>query len=310
MIFVYLFFLCIRRIQVIYCIVLLVYLYSTVGSREQIFGAASVILTLFNEIELNSDTTTITMNTMILLNSRPCFKFNKPFVINTPPSSFQIIELKRNFKFKSDYRKSSCKAVFSDDAPFAAAIGACMLTSLVFPIPVATEEDEESAITSTDTRLAVMGIMSFIPYFNWLSWIFAWIDTGNRRYAIYSLVYLAPYIKSNLSISPEESWLPIASILFCIVHIQLEASIKNGDIQGFQLFKNVMDQQSSSTRNEGRLSRNQEMSKGSKNEKKNLPSAEEQSRDIGGWEDSQGPLEYKQRLNDSIDDDDEKRSKH
>ncbi|KAK7281564.1 hypothetical protein RIF29_09669 [Crotalaria pallida] len=25
---------------------------------------------------------------------------------------------------------------------------------------------------------------------------------------------------TNLSLSPEESWLPIASILFCIVHIQ------------------------------------------------------------------------------------------
>ncbi|KAL5098720.1 hypothetical protein RYX36_003047 [Vicia faba] len=248
-------------------------------------------------------------STMILLHSRPCFKFNKPFLINSP-SSFQIIELKRNFKFKSDYRKSSCKAVFSDDAPFAAAIGACMLTSLVFPIPVATEEDEESGITSTDTRLGVMGIMSFIPYFNWLSWIFALIDTGNRRYAIYSLVYLAPYLRSNLSISPEESWLPIASILFCIVHIQLEASIKNGDIQGFQLFNKIMDQQSSGAKKKGRLNRYQDMSKVSKNEKKNLLSAEEQSRDVGGWEDSERPLEYKQRLNDSIDDDDEKKSKH
>lgn len=185
-----------------------------------------------------------------------------------------------------------------------------MLTSFILPVPVATEEEEESSLTSTDTRLAVMGIISFIPYFNWLSWVFAWLDTGNRRYAVYSLVYLAPYLRSNLSISPEDSWLPIASILFCIVHIQLEASIRNGDVQGFQLFRNVMDQQSSSSKKKGRLNRHQEMSKGSKNEKKNLLSAEEQSRDIGGWEDSQRPAEYQQHLHDTIDGDSEDKSKH
>ncbi|WJX60149.1 hypothetical protein P8452_45385 [Trifolium repens] len=246
-------------------------------------------------------------STMILFDSRSCFKF-KPFLTNSP-SSF-VIKHKPNFKFKNDHRKSSCKAVFADDAPFAAAIGACMLTSLVLPVPVATEEEEKSAITSTDTRLAVMGIMSFIPYFNWLSWVFAWLDTGNRRYGVYSLVYLAPYLRSNLSISPEDSWLPIASILFCIVHIQLEASLRNGDIQGFQLFRNVLDQQSSSTKKKDRLNRHQEMSKGSKNENKNLPTAEEQSRDIRGWEDSQRPLEHQQRLNDVIDGDDEEMNKH
>ncbi|GAU18955.1 hypothetical protein TSUD_229450 [Trifolium subterraneum] len=238
---------------------------------------------------------------MILFNSCPCFKF-KPYLTNSP-SSF-VIKHKPNFKFKSDHRKISCKAVFFDDAPFAAAIGACMLTSLIFPVSVATEEEEESAITSTDTRLAVMGIMSFIPFFNWLSWVFAWLDTGNRRYAVYSLVYLAPYLRSNLSISPEDSWLPIASILFCIVHIQLEASLRNGDIQGFQLFRNVLNQQSSSRKKKkGHLNRHQEMSKGSKNEK-------EDSRDIRGWEDSQSPLEHQQHLNDIIDGDDEERNKH
>lgn len=248
-------------------------------------------------------------STMILFDSRPCFKFK--FKPNSPPSSFGNIKLKRNFKFNRDHhRQSSCKAVFADDAPFAAAIGACMLTSLILPVPVTTEDEEESSLTSTDTRLAVMGIMSFIPYFNWLSWVFAWLDTGNRRYAAYSLVYLAPYLRSNLSISPEDSWLPIASILFCIVHIQLEASIRNGDIQGFRLFRNVMDQQSSSTKKKERLNRHQEMSKGRKNEKKNLLSAEEQSRDIGGWEDSQRPVEYQQRLHDTIDGDSEDKSKH
>ncbi|KAF9685982.1 hypothetical protein SADUNF_Sadunf03G0111200 [Salix dunnii] len=131
-----------------------------------------------------------------------------------------------------------CRAALSDDTPFAVAIGVCMLSSLLLPNTVTKDEEEEndSGITTTDTRIAVMGIISFIPYFNWLSWVFAWLDTGKRRYAIYSLVYLAPYLRSNLSLSPEDSWLPIASIIFGIVHVQLEASIKNGDIQGFQLF--------------------------------------------------------------------------
>lgn len=120
------------------------------------------------------------------------------------------------------------------------AIGACILNSLIFPVTTPPEADDaEALIDSTDTRFAVMGIISFIPYFNWMSWVFAWLDTGNRRYAVYAVVYLAPYLRSNLSISPEDSWLPITSILLCIAHIQLEAGIKNGDIQGFPLFSNV-----------------------------------------------------------------------
>eukprot|EP00252_Welwitschia_mirabilis_P000219 TRINITY_DN10206_c0_g1_i1.p1 TRINITY_DN10206_c0_g1~~TRINITY_DN10206_c0_g1_i1.p1 ORF type:complete len:218 (-),score=37.74 TRINITY_DN10206_c0_g1_i1:335-892(-) len=87
-----------------------------------------------------------------------------------------------------------------------------------------------------DMRFAAMGIISFIPFFNWLSWVFAWLDTGRQRYLVYALVYLAPYINSELSLSPEDSWLPIASILACILHIQLEISIKNGELQDFQLF--------------------------------------------------------------------------
>ncbi|KAF3522530.1 hypothetical protein F2Q69_00048794 [Brassica cretica] len=77
----------------------------------------------------------------------------------------------------------------------------------------------------------MMGIISFIPYFNWLSWVFAWLDTRKTRYAVYAFVYLLPYLSSNLSISPEESWLPITSIVLGIIHVQLEASIANGDVQ-------------------------------------------------------------------------------
>lgn len=63
-----------------------------------------------------------------------------------------------------------CRAELSHDAPFAAAIGACVLNSLIFSIPSGGADDEDGggAIDSTDARFAVMGIISFIPYFNWL----------------------------------------------------------------------------------------------------------------------------------------------
>ncbi|KAF5753452.1 hypothetical protein HanRHA438_Chr17g0790851 [Helianthus annuus] len=135
-------------------------------------------------------------------------------------------------------RRIRCKAVLLHDAPFAGAIGACVLNSLTSPPPVGPNdnEDDDSMINSSDARFAVMGIISFIPYFNWMSWVFALMDTGDKRYAAYAIVYLAPYIRSNLSLLPDESWLPIASILVGILHVQLEASIKNGDIKNFPLF--------------------------------------------------------------------------
>lgn len=136
-----------------------------------------------------------------------------------------------------------CRAELVQDAPFAAAIGACIVTSLVSTISPSDPDDNEGgggsgggALDSTDTRFALMGIISFIPYFNWMSWVFAWLDSGKQRYLVYAVVYLAPYLRTNLSLSPEESWLPIASILLCIIHVQLEASIRNGDIDGIQFF--------------------------------------------------------------------------
>lgn len=67
----------------------------------------------------------------------------------------------------------SCRAELSPDAPLAAAIGACVLSSLVLPASAGSgggddEEDDGAAVGSADARFAVMGIVSFIPYFNWL----------------------------------------------------------------------------------------------------------------------------------------------
>ncbi|KAL4570608.1 hypothetical protein LXL04_026266 [Taraxacum kok-saghyz] len=176
-------------------------------------------------------------------------------------------------------RNGRCSAQLPHDAPFVAAIGACVLNSLVFPLPVSPNDDEDSdsVIDSADARFAVMGIISFIPYFNWMSWVFAWMDTGDKRYAVYALVYLAPYLRTNLSLSPDESWLPIASILLCILHIQLEASIKNGDLQGFQLFKKAL--RNKSLEKDGRIS-----DQGRREDEQKLPSSYDESRNmISGW---------------------------
>ncbi|KFK32981.1 hypothetical protein AALP_AA6G314100 [Arabis alpina] len=178
--------------------------------------------------------------------------YTKSRLLSSSSSSFPLAYqplLRNNNRNKLLCRKSErviCRVEFLQDAPLATAIGGCILSSFVFPVAKRVddeEEEENSAIVSTDMRLAAMGIISFIPYFNWLSWIFAWLDTGKSRYAVYALVYLLPYLSSNLSISPEESWLPITSIVLGIIHVQLEASIANGDIQTLGLFSNTSEDQ-------------------------------------------------------------------
>ncbi|KAL7167809.1 hypothetical protein ACSBR2_038294 [Camellia fascicularis] len=212
------------------------------------------------------------------------------------PSLISILKPPKKPYLRRTRNGTCCRAEFSQDAPFAVAIGACILNSVVFPITSGPDDDDQgdSLIDSTDARFAVMGIMSFIPFFNWLSWVFAWLDTGKRRYVVYSLVYLAPYLRSNLSLSPEESWLPIASIFFCIIHIQLEASIKNGDFQGFKLFSEVSKNLSSVTRKkETHLKHDERVSEeGRAKDYMNLPSAQEESRnEIRGWGVPQKPFQ-------------------
>lgn len=174
-------------------------------------------------------------------------------------------------------------------------MGACVLNSLAFPLPVGPNdnEDGESVIESADARFAVMGIISFIPYFNWMSWVFAWMDTMDKRYAVYAAVYLAPYLRTKLSLSPDESWLPITSILLCILHIQLEASIKNGDLQDFPLFKGKKDTTISQ----------QETRK----DEQNLPSASDESiNKIRNWGIPKKPA----RQADHLDEEGEEQKKH
>ncbi|CAO2837778.1 unnamed protein product [Amaranthus hypochondriacus] len=180
------------------------------------------------------------MPLILPLSSPPSLSLSSPFL---PKLNYfhnhggQLRYQKLNSKHKKLHlrRTGICKAELQQDAPFAIAIGACMLNSLLFTGigESLSEDDEDGVIGATDARFSVMTIISLIPYFNWLSWIFALMDTGKRRYAVYAIVYLAPYLRTNLSLSPEESWLPIASIVLCIVHIQLEASINSGDFDTF-----------------------------------------------------------------------------
>ncbi|XP_021757747.1 uncharacterized protein LOC110722761 isoform X2 [Chenopodium quinoa] len=175
---------------------------------------------------------------ILTLSPPPSVSLSSSFL---PPSSLPklnngglLLTQKQLLKLR---RSGMCRAELQQDAPFAIAIGACVLNSLLFSdTAVSSPEDEDAAVSSTDARFTVMTIIGFIPYFNWLSWIFALMDTGKRRYAVYALVYLAPYFRTNLSLSPEESWLPIASIVLCVIHIQLEASIRSGDLDGFNFF--------------------------------------------------------------------------
>uniref|UniRef100_M4E9J8 Uncharacterized protein n=2 Tax=Brassica campestris TaxID=3711 RepID=M4E9J8_BRACM len=179
--------------------------------------------------------------------SFPGSVYAKPRLLSSStalPLAYNPLQNPNNNKLcsrKGKMERLICRADFSQEAPLATAIGACILSSFVFPVAkrVEDEEEENSAIVSTDMRLAAMGIISFIPYFNWLSWVFAWLDTGKTRYSVYALVYLLPYLSSNLSISPEESWLPITSIVLGIIHVQLEASIANGDVQTLAFFRDA-----------------------------------------------------------------------
>ncbi|XP_077248485.1 zinc finger matrin-type protein [Tasmannia lanceolata] len=233
-----------------------------------------------------------------LILPRPCLRSRF-----TNPTSLDWAKKKSHVRKGRSRRK--CRAELSHDAPFAFAIGACVLNSLIFPISSGSDDDNGgssggSAFDSTDARFAVMGIISFIPYFNWLSWVFAYLDTERRRYLVYSIVYLAPYLRTNLSLSSEDSWLPIASIVICIIHIQLEASIWNGDLKTNELFGEALKLLPLKTRNKDTHFQGHEgvPKKGRNKEEVELPSVQEESENkLPGWGVSKKPSDDSQHLN-------------
>jgi hypothetical protein len=66
--------------------------------------------------------------------------------------------------------QGKCRAGLEDDAPFAIAITAAMMSTLVLPVNVERDESKKgsSALGADDVRYAAMGVISFIPLFNWL----------------------------------------------------------------------------------------------------------------------------------------------
>ncbi|MBA0638138.1 hypothetical protein Godav_029717 [Gossypium davidsonii] len=265
----------------------------------------------------------------------------------------------KTHKKKKKINRGICRAEFSPDAPLAAAIGACMLSSLLLPAADTGEEDGGSSIIDAgDTRFAAMGIISFIPYFNWLSWVFAWLDTGKRRYAVYSIVYLVPYLRYHFygspfifmkcdkrlelfpSPFPRATALPfpgtylvlfftdltgqiflspqkIAGFLLLAYyfalfmfrykiykdHYMLEASIRNGDLQGFQIFSEAAKHLSSRSREEDEHFKGYNEPEVKKREHRNLPDAEEHSRnEIPHWGIPKRPSQHHEQVNDLEDD--------
>lgn len=212
------------------------------------------------------------------------------------------------FKDRPKIKTVQCRSELSHDAPLAIAIGTCVLNSIVFPVRDKSNdedgesmEDVEDGESMEDVRYAAMGIISFIPLFNWLSWVFAWLDTGRQRYLVYAIVYLSPYIRTDLSLSPEDTWLPIASILICILHIQLEISLKSGELKDFQLFGDPPRLLSHNIRGKrlqeelGSLLRKFQTSKLGKEEIEeepvDLPSVEEESKmEFEDWDDKMTSL--------------------
>lgn len=130
--------------------------------------------------------------------------------------------------------KGACRSELLQDAPFVAAIGACVLSSLV--LQKNEKQHSNAPVGDDDVRNGAVTIISFIPLFNWLGWVFAWLDTNEPRYLFYASVYLAPYIRTGFSFSTDENWLLILSYFACIAHVQLEVSLQSGGIEGGTTF--------------------------------------------------------------------------
>ncbi|KAJ8424100.1 hypothetical protein Cgig2_000846 [Carnegiea gigantea] len=323
----------------------------------------------YNQMNMNMKMNVIPVSLNVTHSVPVCsVPFPKPRKIK---SGVRSLNQGRPWPLKKQRGKCICRAELSlsQDAPFAIAIGACMLNSLLFPYvkdEQEQEDEENAAIGPTDARFAVMTIISFIPYFNWLcvmaelyrskgiyapptgpSKISKSMSTatnsqflqralrkvrripGNRScylgarvtFVSFVPVSVPMYLKAlihgdfamatelsslflfwtNLSLSPEESWLPIASIVLCIIHIQLEASIRNGDIDGFAFVNEVAKRLGLMSGSKDDHYRRQRMHEGRRHTNINLPSEKAQPRDeIRKWRVPRKPSQDVER--DDVDD--------
>ena len=60
-----------------------------------------------------------------------------------------------------------------------------------------------------------------------------YLSSIHRHHYVILTIILHLVIRSNLSLSPDESWLPIVSILICIAHIQVSSLVSS---LSFELF--------------------------------------------------------------------------
>ncbi|WCJ26617.1 hypothetical protein M5689_008422 [Euphorbia peplus] len=105
-----------------------------------------------------------------------------------------------------------------------------------------------------------------------------------------------------MSLSPEESWLPIASIVLGIIRVQIERSIKNGDLEGLQLFGEAANSVSAMIKRKEQSKDQQGSSDGQ--EHGSLPSAKDQLRnEIGQWEVPRKPRKHPEHSNGDWEDD-------
>eukprot|EP00250_Pteridium_aquilinum_P014561 c22062_g1_i1 orf=259-1104(-) len=166
-----------------------------------------------------------------VLNVRGLQRRSKFFQSNLFGSSFRPSKaLKKRCK---SAEKGVCRSEFAQDAPFVVAIGACVLSSLILikNDDKKIEHSTDAALGGDDVRNGAMTIISFIPLFNWLGWVFAWLDTNEQRYLLYASVYLAPYVRNGFSLSSDENWLLLLSYMACIGHVQLEISAQSGGLE-------------------------------------------------------------------------------
>eukprot|EP00271_Cylindrocystis_brebissonii_P008595 TRINITY_DN229_c1_g1_i1.p1 TRINITY_DN229_c1_g1~~TRINITY_DN229_c1_g1_i1.p1 ORF type:complete len:366 (+),score=48.55 TRINITY_DN229_c1_g1_i1:245-1342(+) len=126
------------------------------------------------------------------------------------------------------------------EVPLAAAIGVSILTSalpLVLPSirskkKSSGKDDKKESGDSFglgEIQSGAMAILGVVPLFNWMAWILPFLDTREPRYLAYAAIYAAPYLTTGLSLSLEDSWLPLASIVLCSIHIQVENYVADND---------------------------------------------------------------------------------
>lgn len=97
--------------------------------------------------------------------------------------------------------------------------------------------DDEDAI---GVKWGVMTLLSFLPLFNWLAWIFAAFEDKDRAsfYYILAILYGAPQLNAGF----QQNWFSVATLLAGILHVQAERlADEKGVAQKFTLDSNLQE---------------------------------------------------------------------